>query len=423
MIKSDVFDNFVKIAQEKGMISKKSSDSEDSKKKLEKNPRADSLDISAIEALYGVKPNVSKDMDYEHNIMEVAHPNYAVVSNSYDKLNGLVENDIQRQNININIINKVPNGNLTQHKYAEKDLFLYLVKLANDLDNNNQDNLVTLADTCLIQLKETSFKKEALPVIPIAIAVAVAAVLGGIYFKNHMQFISDGFEQDHQKLIKEIDDLISANSSTQTQLGAGYTYKPDFIQLMQSFRNKLNNYFNLYKKIEPYIDGLEKPKTASELEELAKKPETDEIMRAYNLFKAATDELLPFLLKIEADFDNEGYKQRQIAEKGTFMTLLDAPQIFHGGKGFIADDFDDVYHALKTYVGDIQSIMKALTDAESITKSALRDIQQATSENSHLFGNKKDEPLPPASQNDKSVKDIDQEADELSSLLEESGLK
>src|SRR5574338_926186 len=114
MSKSEIFDSFVKIAEEQGLTSK------DSKKKLEETGRAGSDDISTIEALYGVKPDTAKGADYKKNIMEVAHPNSVVISPSYDKLNGLVENNIERQNILLHIVNKTPDGISTQRKYAQQ---------------------------------------------------------------------------------------------------------------------------------------------------------------------------------------------------------------------------------------------------------------------------------------------------------------
>ena len=107
---SEIFNSFIKIAQEKGMISEDAP--EKAKKILEKTHRADSLDISAIEALYGVKPNMPKDMEYKRNIIEDAHPNAAIVSPSYDKLNGLVENNNERQDILLNIVNRTPDGRI-----------------------------------------------------------------------------------------------------------------------------------------------------------------------------------------------------------------------------------------------------------------------------------------------------------------------
>src|SRR5580698_958921 len=112
---SEVFDNFIKIAMEKGLVSKAEAERTE---KNTKSPRWDSLDISAIEALYGVKPNLPKDMEYEHNIMEDAHPNSVVIAPSYDKLNGLVENNNELQAILMHIIYKEPEmGSPNQGKY------------------------------------------------------------------------------------------------------------------------------------------------------------------------------------------------------------------------------------------------------------------------------------------------------------------
>lgn len=149
MRSSDIFERFAKIALDKGLITKASP--EELKKKLEENPRMDSLDISAIEALYGVKPDLPKDMQYKKNIVEDAHPESVVVSPSHDKINGLVENINERQNILLRIVNKSPNGHAMQRKYAEKELLLSLVRIANDLDNTGKEELRKLADVCLEQ--------------------------------------------------------------------------------------------------------------------------------------------------------------------------------------------------------------------------------------------------------------------------------
>lgn len=403
-MRSDVFENFIKIAQEKGLISK---ENEEAKKKLEKTHRADSLDVSTIEALYGVKPDSDKNLEYENNIMEVAHPTSTVVSPSYDKLNGLFENEIERQNILLHIINKTPDGLSTQKKYAEQELIRALVRTANHLDNTEKDELRTFADLCLIQA--SNLNKKANPLL-IGIAASAAILLGGIYLKNHLRFVSDGFEQDFHKLTAEIDDLITANQSTQTQLGAGYSFKPAFIQEMSKFKSILTNYFNIYKKIEPVISKLEVPRTASELLELAKKPEGTEAIQAYKSFQEYTAQIMPYIEKVEQNFDNEDYKGRQIEEKGTFMKLLDAPQVLHGGKGLVADDFDDVFHALKTFVVDIQKISQILENAQAVEQGATQEIQSTMSS--------EPEKQPEKPQSPASVADVDEEVDGLSDLLE-----
>ncbi len=416
MKRSEIFDSFVKIAQEKGMIS---NDSSEAKKKIEQTGRAGSDDISTIEALYGVKPDSS--VEYKTNIMEAAHPNSVVLSPAYDKLNGLVENNIERQNILLHIVNKPVNGLSTQHKYAQKELILSLVRIGNDLDNKGKEELRALADACLEQATAGSMKKEAVAPLAIAGVAAVAALLGGLYLKQHMRFISDGISQDHAKLIGEIDDLLNSN----TDWGVGYQYKGEFTQMMASFKAKLETFFNLFKKIEPIINELEKPRDGKELLEWAKLPESGIVQKAIAAFRASADNLLPEMLKIQSNFNNEAYKQRQTEDKGWMSSLIDKTQILHGGKGLVADDFDDVKHALETYLLDIKGVLKTLSEAQGIQAQAKRDLEMASSKSSELFGSPSsgtDKPSEMLAENKpKSQKEIDDGADELTKSLE--GLK
>lgn len=403
MKRSEIFEAFVKIAQEKGMIS---NDSSDSKKKLEKTHRADSLDISDIEALYGVKPDSSKALEYKKNIMEVAHPTSVVISPSYDKLNGLVENNIERQNILLHIVNKQNNGLSTQHKYA-KELIYSLVRVANTLDNDNQDDLYKLADVCLAQASKKSLKKEALwPA-----AAAVAAVLGIIYAKNHLKFHSDGFKQDTVKLMAEIDDLLQSNSSIQTEVGAGYEYTPEFLQTVVDLKNKVYSFAQLVNNILPVLDNIQEPRTGKELIALANKPDTQEAVKAYNEFKTAYSDLLPYISKIQQNFSDESYKNRAIKEKGFMSSLIDTTEVLHGGKGLIADDFDDVNHALQTFMSDALSVAKALQKSDSIEKDAAGQLQSASSESQKQL-----EPMPSNKEPASQIADLEKELSSIPGL-------
>lgn len=403
---SEIFASFVKIAQEKGLIS-----SDESKKKLERLPRADSLSVSDIEALYGVKPDAPKGMEYERNIMEDAHPNSVVIAPSYDKLNGLVENNNERQDILLHIVNKTPNGLSTQHKYAKQDLIMTLVRVANDLDNKNEEELRVLADTCLLQASEKKKLTKTAEPVTMAILIGTAALLGGLYLKNHMRFIDEGFKKDHQNLISEIDDMLNDSASW----GTGYKYKAEFMTMLHELKAKLIIFYTIEQKIEPIITQLQTPKTAKELMELSKNAETDTVIKAYRDFKSAAEDMLPYIITIEKDFSSEAYKQRQVEDKGWMTNLLDKTQVLHGGKGLIADDFDDVAHAIGAYKKAMADIAKVLENAESLEKSATKQMQQAALESQQMFGAEKSVP---GTQSNKTVEDIDQEANSLSSELE-----
>lgn len=105
--------------------------------------------------------------------MEEAHPEPVFVSDSYDKLNGLVENLQEQQQILYNIVFKPARGSLFYQKYAStsQDLMKELIRLGYYLDNTNHIQLSKIADQCAGQLH-----KEA--IAPLAIAGIIAGALG-----------------------------------------------------------------------------------------------------------------------------------------------------------------------------------------------------------------------------------------------------
>lgn len=397
MSKSEIFESFIKIAQEKGMISEDAP--EKAKKILEKTHRADSLDISAIEALYGVKPPAPKDMEYKRNIIEDAHPNSVIVSPSYDKLNGLFENNNERQDILLNIVNKNNNGHSTQHKYAaRKDLVLSLVRVANDLDNQNATKLRVLADRCLEQV---ALKKHAW----IPIAIGIAAAVGALYAQQHMSFTNEGFQRNHEKLMGEVDDLLNSNSDW----GVGSQYTTEFRGVVQQLKEKLTSFYALYQKVYPLITSLEKPKTAKELMEVSQKPETDTVVKAYKVLRNAVNEMSPFLEGIKKNFSSEGYKARQTQDKGILTSLVDKVQFLHGGKGLVADDFDDVTRAIDPYEKSIAEMLDIFKRAESIEKAAKVQMDQAMAQNQKEFGGEMAEKPGAAKSDEFGIEDLEKD--------------
>ena len=59
---------------------------------------------------YNVKP---ESQEYENNIMEQAHPNQCILTNSYDPINSLIENDMERQTITLNILKQKPTRSIS----------------------------------------------------------------------------------------------------------------------------------------------------------------------------------------------------------------------------------------------------------------------------------------------------------------------
>lgn len=190
---SDIWNEFEKIAVEQGLISVAK---EDRKERKQEDPakmpaRYDSLSDDAIRLLYGVEPETI--FEKNKTIIEIAHPETAVICRTYDAMNAVVENLHQRQDMMAYIALKMPNGHITQRRYvaAKQDLVNSLVRAAFLLENRDEEDLVTLADSCTERLvkgggTENGIVKEALAPLAIAgIAAGVGVLLGAAnYFIN-----------------------------------------------------------------------------------------------------------------------------------------------------------------------------------------------------------------------------------------------
>jgi len=377
MRKSEIFESFVKIAQERGLVSQADHAEHTETSFSETNPRFDSLTIEQISKLYNTKPQQPKDMEYKRNIIEDAHPESVVVSPSYDKLNGLVENENEGQAIRARIVMKDPDGHLINRKYAKKNLLLSLVRVANELDARNNDELRKLADVCLAQSSGQMEKKA----YAIAIVAAVAVVLGAIYAKQHLRFHSDGWARDYEKTMSEIDDLLNSN----TNWGVGYAYTPQFIQIVNNLKAELGKLNAVVMKAIPILEKMETPRNAEELKAMIDKPETQEAAKVLQEFQDQMKSSYPFINTVITNFGNEGFKQRAIAQKGFLSSLVDSSEILHGGKGLVADDFDDVKHALQTLKVDLTNLAKTLQGAESVKQKAQQDLSSGQAEVASTF--------------------------------------
>lgn len=415
MRRSDIFEEFAKIAQAQGLLSEATP--EEVQKKLENNPRMDSLDTSAIEALYGVKLDAPKDMEYKRNIIEDAHPKSVVVSPSYDKLNGLVENLNERQDILMHIVQKMPNGHLVQRKYAEKQLILSLVRLGNDLDNQNKEELRVLADVCLGQA--AMLKKSELVSTAIAPAIwagiwlvskyAVPTILGAIYLQQHMKFKNEAFEANQVKLISEIDDMINSK----IDWGIGVEYGATLKNHLQQLKTAVLDVGSKYASIKSVIESIRQPRTGEELLQLAKSSESASIISAYNTFKKTVDNYRPFFNTIVDDFKSEIFKIDNIKEKGLLTKVVDWTGFLHGGKGLVADDFDDVVRALGAYIASFEDTLQILAESDTMKEHAQKKVQEAQNASTDYRASKPTT-TPPATTSPTTPSRSREEIDEIS---------
>lgn len=155
-IQSEIMEEFLKSLNSVGGIEALAAEESPEIKKYRDSveARMGSDDISSIEAMYGVKPETIDSMEYEQCIMEAAHPDSVYIAPAYDKINGLVENNIERSNIMQNIVMKHPDGNYGGFKYAKQELVMELVRVANEMDARNREGLFKLADECLMEIAD-----------------------------------------------------------------------------------------------------------------------------------------------------------------------------------------------------------------------------------------------------------------------------
>lgn len=418
MSRSDVFDEFIKIAVEKGLVSEAEAEHTEQNTK---NPRWDSLDISAIEALYGVKPDQSKNMDYEHNIMEVAHPSPKVIAPSYDKLNGLVENEMERQNINMHIVFKepmsgspnqgmypmqptmlYPNIGYATPKYASKDLMLSLVRVANDMDNKDKDELRILADTCLEQL-HLGFKKQAfLPWL-----IGAGALLAALYWQQHGDDRDQGLEADYKNLVEELNNL----SSSSVSWWMGESFDDQVKKSVSDVEAQLREFIQSYETLMAKVD-------VKDAKDLASKSTTEgaKFADALERLPAIVQNLTASLNSLKQHFSDIDYKAQHTTEKGGITSLLDSIPGLHGGNTAITGDkFDGVINAIGPFEESMSRFMngsykKLYGIANHLTSSISSDIASNTKA--------PEAPVAPAAPKGRNIQDIEEEASGIGKDLE-----
>ncbi|HVI41787.1 MAG TPA: hypothetical protein VM577_14135 [Anaerovoracaceae bacterium] len=296
-IKSEIFDEYAKIAVEQGLIS-------EAEEKT--NPRYDTKTLSDIEILYGVKPNGEDD-----DILDKAHPNPMIIAPAYDRVNGLVENLKEQHNVMCGIARKPNDGKLTQHRYvnANNDLANEVIKLAFMLDKNDQEDLMSLADSCADRLT-----KEAIaPLIIAGIVAGVAALAEGLaYLSNNPE--SQNIKADATKTLKELDEATS-----DSWFGSGFA--------------------QLRPTLQPVIDNVSK------------------LVKLADDFNADRALLTKSLLNVSSAVSKE-QREKAVAQN--------AAEIFRSGKDKeIANTFNEFKSTCDAVVAAIPTAIKALEDAPS----------------------------------------------------------
>lgn len=355
---SDIFEEYIKIAEERGLLKDKS------------------------DKLHDVKPETAEGMSYKRNIIEIAHPEPVVIAPSYDKVNGLVENENERQNITLNILNKMPTGRVTHHKNASK-LLNSLIKTSSKLDKDNEHELMALSDSCLENLYK--LQKQANPAAAVAAApllgigatpllVGAALVLGVVYAHQHLARSDHGMIENANQLLKSIDDL-ATNAKT---LGFGYTVDDKVRTDLDKLRQYVSNFTTrIYPKVKAVMDGMPIPSSSKEVLDLAQSQEVKDIVDAKNSLNNYLSSLLPFFNKILSNFGNTSFKREHVSDKGYFSELIEDFHISGGGSSLFSDKFENVKKDLELYINSVQNIKNILDQSDKEGEKVAAELQQA----------------------------------------------
>ena len=198
---SDIFEEYAQLMADKGLISKTAAAEEREEKYSDKEWREN------IEALYGVKNELNDSKD---NIIDQAHPDYVIPTMSYDKLNSLVENIWQRNDIMKGIVNKPVTGGEFRHIYAQ-GLLDDLIKIGFDAENSGDDEIRALADSCSEKIVK-GFEKEAQwlsflanPKTVLTVASILGSIVGFDIVKDRtMGLVSGGIQPDIDRTLERL---------------------------------------------------------------------------------------------------------------------------------------------------------------------------------------------------------------------------
>lgn len=378
---SEVFDNYNALAEETGLLKESYNTLEQYKNDVDARVGSDS--ISDIEALYGIKPEMIPGMEYEENLVEIAHPNAVVIAPSYDKINGLVENINERHNIMVNITQKVPVGVHTNPKYAQQELTMELIRLANEMDAKNQDKLYKLADECLTEISNYKFKKKAVaPIAGVGLlglipgwGWAAAIVLGGIYLYSHTNDMDEGPLPNCDRAIEALTDL-KTNSWWESDVDAEVQKECDklikYISVLKSSITKYNH----------VVEAVQAPRVLGELENLDRLKEIaaqkDMVKKAVDDFSGRVAEIKPLIEMAITNFDSGVYQNMHTKPSAGAKLTSWLGEALHGNHGLIANDFLSAKHALVPLEASLEELTKVIgSDLPAVQAKAQAQIAAA----------------------------------------------
>lgn len=351
MNKSEIFEEYIKIMNNGLSKTAQRANVEPKKKDIEK--------------LYRNEEDVIK---YNKNLMQEAHPKKVIFGPAYDPINALVENNIERHNIMTAIVNKNPTGQLDHKKYAEQQLKLSLIKIANELDFKDS-RLRPLADTCIDQFN----KQAAHPAV--WIVGGLASLIGIIYAQQHFPNAQQPLDLNYRELIQSIDEIKESDSNF---IGFGEEYTDNFKQTLDELKHRTDTVYQKCSEISKVIARFDKPRTPEEAIEFAKSDEVKKLEPMINHFISIRTKMVPYYESASKKFKDKEFQLRQIKEKGALTQLMDKVPGMHGGWGLFTNKLDALSQRIEAFSKSIKGYADAIDGALKQKDKAEADLQQAS---------------------------------------------
>lgn len=323
------------------------------------------------EQLYNLK---HKDAPYDYNIIEQVHKETVVIHPSYDKINGVIENGNESSSIIQNLVLNKPVGLLAKTKYASQELTLELVKIANEMDANSNEELYKLADQCLLKIsKEQDNKLNKKAWIWFALG---GAALAATWLASHVDNVSHGILVDCDEAVKKLQDL-KEKSFWESDVDDEVKSTADkLINLISEFKSQSDKYIKL-------VSDFKRPRTKEELEKYLPqlkeqvKEDGGAVYSGLMDYKRYIENLYPMIVSSIDNFSDSSYQdQHQNASfLGTFTGWIG--EALHGAKGLIANDFTSAANALGTLKKSMEEMMKATKQIPNVIQNFENQIKQS----------------------------------------------
>lgn len=366
-MRSEVFENYINIMSEKGFVEKEA----EAMTRVEKENSSEYRDT--IKALYGLDIKLN---DSNKSIVEQAHPEKVIIAPSYDRVNGLVENIQERHDIMTGIVTKAPNGNLTQRRYAQKELLDELVRLGFALDNAGEEELSKLADECSVKLgaemnDNEVIKKEAFAwaaALPFVLK-AVPLIIGALAVKQHViGTFSQGVVPDTEKAITELQNLAATVGPSDKAV------LDRLVKILVLFKRKTDEIMPVLSSAEnQQIESLDNPQDISGVRYKVKG--TQEEIKKVNKYLSICSALASHLNSVEDQI--RAMEPQRASHENEFLFTL--KQIWEGVAGSDSSDAANATDALEDSLVDfVNKYSTAMTEeagkAREKTQSVMGEL-------------------------------------------------